>query len=239
MANAAADTATATTIELACVPNASAQQQPHPHLGFAQVPNAMFLVSLLDRPDKYGAPDAMARNLGVVFPRFMAAFETAAAAADHHHHDTALPRMSQAQRLALKAVLHEDFTSILAAAERQATAAKTFNGRPLPACPTQCLGRVDALLGDAERQVEALQARVVGLKAARNTLVEMQLDVQAAALLQQHGHAFTRMPGLTDTEIAAIILQQPSGSADVHDASSSSCSKKKCPPPCKKKAKRS
>jgi hypothetical protein len=124
------------------------------------------------------------------FPRFKAAY--AAAFAQSRGGSDALASMSQAQRLALKLVLHEDVKAIVRTAEAEARAPKVLGGAVLPTDPAECLQRVDALALEAEAQRRALEARLQLLEEVRVSVERMANNVAPKHALPDA--AFTALP---------------------------------------------
>ena len=163
------------------------------------VPRAFALAKMMDAPRAFADGDAsIRRNNKRDFPRFAEAFDDLAGETEGGDECyEKLHRMSPAKRLALKQELFQDMQDIMAVAQTQIAAPKLFDGAPLPSEPALCVPAVDALLEEAQAQQTALNARITGLRRAQLKLGEMQLNQDAAALLQQGAFAFTAMPPTT------------------------------------------
>ena len=91
-----------------------------------------------------------------------------------------LSLMTQAERHALKLVLHEDIKAIALAALEEATKTpKKFDGVPLPTEPTECLQSVNAL-------IQATEQRLFALRVARTNLKRMEANAMASARVLGH-----------------------------------------------------
>jgi hypothetical protein len=90
--------------------------------------------------------------------------------------------LSQAERHALKLLLHEDVKAIaLASLEETTKTPKKFDGAPLPTEPTECLQSVNAL-------IQATEERLFGLGKARSSLKRMVTNATASARVLGGGH---------------------------------------------------
>jgi hypothetical protein len=86
-----------------------------------------------------------------------------------------LSLMTQAERHALKLLLHEDFKAItLESLEETTKTPKKFDGVPLPTEPTECLRSINAL-------IQATEERLFGLRKARSSLKRMVTNAAASA----------------------------------------------------------
>jgi hypothetical protein len=156
----------------------------------ALVNTAKNMVAVLDAPDTVGSPDTRLQGSGrSYFPRFLAAFEAMCAALKPGHRklqSCSVRYLSSAQRLALKALLHEEVKALAEAARAQATVTpKQFGGaaHPLPAHHIECESGVDALMEETHAQIQALNARMRMLREAHETLKRMRGNVEAAEAL--------------------------------------------------------